>query len=151
MRYLIFFFLVSCTPVTSYDDFCYHVRNGENVRYDQDSVRQSFARFYNGLMISSVELLPSRDSLILRGELGVEAKGDTLIISNSLLGYVAIQYPESEKYTRVTKYFSIGVGPTIRGNGQHAVVLVNGELWHDPFPGGEGLLSIDYVWLFKDI
>lgn len=34
---------------------------------------------------------------------------------------------------------------------QHATVAFNGEILHDPFPGGKGLKSISYFWALEPL
>jgi len=57
-----------------------------------------------------------------------------------------------------TPYIVAGEGPrpdsgdhpvgTVRTKGvRHAVVYMNGELWHDPHPSGDGLVEPDSIWV----
>ena len=48
---------------------------------------------------------------------------------------------------RALDSYYLALGPASRGCG-HVVVYRKGELAHDPFPGGTGLLSVSFVHLF---
>lgn len=43
--------------------------------------------------------------------------------------------------TRIPRGFSIAVGRSLRGV-DHAVIALDGQLWHDPHPSRAGLLSV---------
>ena len=45
-------------------------------------------------------------------------------------------------WTDVPKGFAMAYGPSARGT-QHSVIVLDGELWHDPHPSRAGLLSVE--------
>lgn len=50
--------------------------------------------------------------------------------------------------------FYMAAGPAARDHGvdgQHVVIMRDGELFHDPHPSRNGLKEVQAIWLFRDI
>jgi len=110
-------------------------------REDDDCMRACLATYFG---------VPIEDVPVLRD--GVWMKQVRDWVRPRGLGYVTVQMPSQAVFKEA---FSDGLvicgGPGVRSGVPHAVIYLDGKLWHDPHASGTGIQGVEHVDFFYSL